>query len=318
MKSIFKVAILIFIPFIIYNCSSETAENDWIRADLGNKVESYSEFTYEAIDYFGLIEKGRPILKPYSSSNFVRKYNKNGKLIEQNEYDVDSTLIYKTTYLYGDSGNIIEEVKYGRGGSLDSKTTYLYDEIGKKIEKNTYYTKSIFYDAHYSRNTYIYDKHGNLIEERKLNPDGSLNKKTTFKYDINRNLIEEKKLDSNGNLTKGSIYNKKTFVYDKNGNLVEEKVYFRNDDYGLSKYGKNGNKIQWEKYTSVGIFESMNVYRFNELDDLIEDNDYDSKKNFISRTNYSYGYDKNGNWTQQIEYKDGIAKFLVERKFKYY
>ena len=51
--------LVLFVALIAQSCSNEKIENDWTRDNLQGKVMSYSEFSYEAKDRFGNIEKGK-------------------------------------------------------------------------------------------------------------------------------------------------------------------------------------------------------------------------------------------------------------------
>ena len=59
MKTKMNFAIIILMALLTQSCSNQKVENDWTEANLKGKVKSYSEISYEAVDRFGKIEKGK-------------------------------------------------------------------------------------------------------------------------------------------------------------------------------------------------------------------------------------------------------------------
>ena len=152
--------LVLFVALIAQSCSNEKIENDWTRDNLQGKVLSYSEFSYEAENRFGNIEKGKR-----TGSGHNNKYDKNGTVTERNDYNPDGGLSKKKTYKYDKNGNVTERNDYYPDGSLEVKRTYKYDENGYEIEKNYY------------------------------NSDGSLKCKDTNKYDANGNQTEKNRYE---------------------------------------------------------------------------------------------------------------------------
>ena len=230
--------LVLFVALIAQSCSNEKIENDWTRDNLQGKVLSYSEFSYEAKKRFGNIEKGK---RTYYGHN--NKYDKNGNVTEQNDYNLDGSLRSKETYKYDENGNETEKNYYNSDGSLKRKYTSKYDEKGYKIERYQY----PYSDGRIAGHTtiYKYDKNGNEIECDNCGFDGTaVDYKKTHKYDEKGNKIESK-----GILDDGSLHFKRSFEYDENGNETERNSY--NSDGSLdykytSKYefDKQGNWIK--------------------------------------------------------------------------
>ena len=167
--------LVLFVALITQSCSNEKIENGWTRDNLQGKVLSLSEFSYEAKDRFGNIEKGKR-----TSPNHNKKYDENGNVTERNDYNSDGSLEVKTTYKYDENGNETEKNYYNSDGSLGDKRTHKYDENGNKTERNSYNS-----DGSLSKKkTYKYDKKGNEIEVNKYNSDGSLRSKYIYKYEF--------------------------------------------------------------------------------------------------------------------------------------
>lgn len=92
------------------------------------------------------------------------------------------------------------------------------------------------------------------------------------------------KYDKNKNL----IFDGNKYSYDNQNNLVKEVNFIGTINY---LYDSNHNKIQRIYHTSYSVIKSE----------------------------FSYiTFDKNGNWIKQIEFRDGIPRFITERTILYY
>lgn len=63
--------------------TKQKVKKDWTKANIQGKVKSYTELSYEAVERFGKIEKGKryiPIL-----GNRQINYNENGNQTEKND-----------------------------------------------------------------------------------------------------------------------------------------------------------------------------------------------------------------------------------------
>lgn len=119
-----------------------------------------SEFSYEAKERFGKIEKGNRIRS--NDFDFQIKYDDQGNRIEENGYNSDGNLSFKYTYKYDDQGNRIEVNEYNSDGSIYGRCTYKYNEKGNRIEENEYDTDdSLSYKYTYK---YEYDTYGNWVK----------------------------------------------------------------------------------------------------------------------------------------------------------
>ena len=200
--------------------------------------------------------------------------------------DVSYSVFFPSSFtIYNEKGNKIEVNGYNPDGSLYSKTTYKYDEKGNKIEKNTY------------------------------KYDGSLNYKTTYKYDEKGNKIEK-----NNYYYSGRLDSKTTYKYDEKGNNIEENIYYY-DGYGYKttyKYDEKGNKIEKNIDGSVDRLGYKYTYKYDEKGNTIEQNIYYHGSRPAENYSYKYEYDKNNNWTQEIEYFNTIPVYITERIIEYY
>jgi YD repeat-containing protein len=149
--------------------------------------------------------------KEERQSNFVNKYDADGKIIQRNKVNGD-IISNVTTYKYDESGKLVEKSGYENNPGSPWKITYAYDAQGNIKE-----TTEDYGDKKTWRVTYKNDEKGNPVEETTY-----LNGKfvITYKY----------VLDEHGNRTKfewckanGKVYAAWTFQYeyDRNGNWIK-------------------------------------------------------------------------------------------------
>ena len=114
MKTKMKFAIIIVVAILTQSCSNQKTENDWTRDGLQGKVLSFSEFSYEAEERFGQIEKGNRKRKDFWENDVQYKYDEKGNKIEENRYESDGSLDNKWTYKYefDKQGNWIKRIDF--------------------------------------------------------------------------------------------------------------------------------------------------------------------------------------------------------------
>ena len=103
------------------------------------------------------------------------------------------------------------------------------------------------------------------------------------------------KIEVNGYNPDGSLYSKTTYKYDEKGNKIEKNI-----DGSVDRLGY--------KYT----------YKYDEKGNTIEQNIYYHGSRPAENYSYKYEYDKNNNWTQEIEYFNTIPVYITERIIEYY
>lgn len=337
------------------NGRTENKENDWKKDQLKGKVKSVKTTSYQAIDYFGEIKKGKQIEGSYpADGNYKKTYNMNGYIIETNYYNFSNgSLSTKLIYKYDDFHNLTESSEYSADGVLLHKNIYRYSKKGiQSIERSIYYEKGgkqyrgvvskydqnnnqIEYKSYTSEgklfihHQYTYDQYGNKIEEKSFLGE-KLTSHHSFKYDSKGNQIEQKDLlirdetftDEYGNEYKTDSSAPATYYtkYDDQGNRIEIKSY---QDEKLSshttyKYNKNKQMTEWVEHFNDSAVRR--IYTYDNYDNLIklqyiQDKNYDP---YNSEHIIEYVYDKNKNWIKMTGFSDGRAKFITEREIKYY
>lgn len=282
-------------PLFITGCSGaksdqnqEQERHNWQTENLKGAVKSYTQSVYLATEKFGEMEKGDRVFYAFSIEddfeNITATYNEKGNLIEVSEYDpISGSLRWKTKYVYDDTGKQIEKNWYDSDGDLESKTKFLYDEKGNLIETDFYESDGSF-DG---KIMYTYDEKGNEIERKDYMSGGSLYSKVKSIYDDNGNKIKSSQYQSDGSL---DVHEK--YVYDKNGNRIEVSWSGQNLNGKMKiAYDDKGNPIEWSNHDSEGNSEEGK---------------------------YTYQYDKKGNWTKMVIYKNGVYENIIEREYTYY
>ena len=192
-KNLLSTIVILF----FLGCSSNSKyENDVTRLNLKGKVKSINEFSYEAIEKFGNIKRGKRKRKLSWDLDEYIIFDNKGNKIEENKYSSDGNLKYKYTYKYDNKGNKIEVNYYNSDGSLESKQLYKYDNNGNEIEADYYNPVGSLADKW----TYKYNEKGNIIEVNNYNSAGSLIGNAIHKYDEKGKRIEANLYISDGRL----------------------------------------------------------------------------------------------------------------------
>jgi len=304
MKSINAITKLSLICLIILSYLSAMSQqsSNINEYNKNGKIKSIRTISYEAIQKFGEIQKGRRsnefmkydqqitidyakkkcIIKNLSSNDklefsFVMEFDNKGNITKETYYD--STSIQGTYQInkYDKVGNITESIVFNPNGSIFTKITCKYKN-GKKISLDYY------------------------------NSDGDLFKKNTFKYNSSGNLIELNDYNSDG-----SIFTQQLFEYDNNNTLINMTSY---------KYPNNKNRIS---YASNDKWETKFYTRYNnkglEIENIIYNPDGTISGEGSPLKNakeYEYEYDQKGNWIKKIVYiKNGRALYIIERVIEY-
>lgn len=226
----------------IFFCSNIIGQrNDLEKLNLNDNIKSIREFSYQAFEKFGDIQKGKTGFSYYNIYNrmgnkvednrynpngdleklYIYKYNNNGNRIEQIQFLSDSSIIRKITYKHDKKGNIIEDNSYTIEGKLDKTYTFKYDDKGNVIEDNSYTSDRILIKTF----TYKYDENNYKIENSRFASDGNLEKKHTYKYNSKGNVIENNCYTYDGSLLRKYSYN---YKYDINDNWIK-KIEYENE-----------------------------------------------------------------------------------------
>ncbi len=234
----------------------------------------------------------------YDLQSIVRKYDKNGNLLELNE-NYGTAGVEGEVNTYDDNGNIVRKEMITQ---IDSHafalTKYDYNEKKLLTEKREYYNKIILYRKY----IYTYNEKNLLSDEKSYNyyinylngTDPILENHYIYSYDDSCRLSAEYKVEGNNKPELISTYN---YQYYPSGKL---KAVLRDGNYLLEEYDEQGRLI---------------------------DRDVTPGFDIIREDSLNYTYDKCDNWITIKEFEDFmevsnplmyIIKPLVERHFNYY
>jgi hypothetical protein len=255
------------------------------KTGLMKKDTETISFEYRLFDQLGNVieEKQNNLFFKYTTK---KKYDINGKLIEEKQLYDDSSLSRVYIYKYDENGNSIETIVYNTNGSLYGKIKYNYNDRKNLVEEAFYYA-----DGGLTKIQYKYDDKNNRIEQVSYNIKGYLS--MMIQFDNRGNRIETRFYKDNGILDSKSLYK-----YDDRGNCVEEtKVNLQDSSKSsrsINKYDSRGNDTLSIHYTT--------------------DDEYD--RVIISRSQYKF--DLQGNWVERINFISGRINGITTRKIEYY
>lgn len=292
-----KKLLLVLFNLLIFSCTSSDDEgmSDLRETELKGEVRTYIEAKYMVKTMFGEYEKDTLLSKK------GRVYDQNGNLVTIYNFSPEGELIdsltFKNEYLaknliksfsedeknfriieYNEKSQPIR-IKYSKGTSDTSAVTFIYDEEGNQIEKNWYRPLGELS----SKVKRKFNRESKIVEEIEYNPDGSLYERYTYSYDSEG----YERIGYNDN-------SEETFRYsfDTEGNLLKREFIMR------------GSKMVNEYYND----EQKNVTEII----TYEDGD------IVAHLKYVYEYDESENWIRKIDFREGKATEITERKIQYY
>lgn len=239
LKLIFPLLTLLILS--TSSCFNDRKNTGWAEQNLNGNVRSLTEVTYEAIERFGIIEKGGR-LEDFRYINYQLEFDEKGNLTERRGYNQDESLSFKTNYKYNDKGYKTELSVYNPDGSLRYKTIFKTDELGKIIEEYGYDSEGSLERVE----KHEYNDNGKIIETKSYKPDGTLFTQMTHKYDEKGNTIE--RCLRLPNLEEYDIKN--VYKHDDKGNVIEENLFHASNNISSKKttyeyeFDQSGNYIK--------------------------------------------------------------------------
>ncbi len=301
---------VLFLTSISFGESKIEKRNDWEKYKIKGKVKEWRIYQYCYFDDFKTEEF------------FLRKFDKNGYLVEEMERHYEDTTAYenKYYYTYDDKNNLIEKRLLDSKFGTEEKEVYEYDEKELCVERQMFNSKGE------RRHRFVrkYDDNGNEIEVLYYNRSDTLPNITYRKYDSKGKLLDDGegtiyKYDDKGNVIEirvvvceGDLYKKISYEYDNKGNLIKDCCFDAfNETYDSTKftYNDKGKKIESVvcSYDVEGNWLCTNKLKFK----------YDKKGRLVtkrysfSRSDPSYTwkyyketfkYDRSGNLVKHRSY----------------
>lgn len=260
-------------------------QSDSESMNLIGKVSQIQEYTYKAIVQGDSIVKG--IRQHPSSYSYDKLYNfdRNGNIVIEQLLDTQDSLYLFNVYFY--------------------KKDQLYESRYISAERNSLISNDI----------YKYDYNKKTIKKQNIGPFESKGLLSIFRYDKDNRLIEN--ID-----TSSSYYSQIVFKYNKYGQVIEsienvlsDSLYFKTNYEYKSKESQQPNKeiLHFENSRQVKYY----LYEDDSLGNMLTMKGYNSQNELVYSKEYSYKYDKVGNWIQRTHTEFGIPKFIVERRIFY-
>jgi hypothetical protein len=178
-----------------------------------------------------------------------------------------------------------------------------FNESGNLLQEIYYINDDKYYDKEY---LYTYNKDEVLIEKSSFLLPYRTKQNIDYKLDKNGKCIEEVRKDEKGKTTSTTKTN-----YNKSGRKVEVIEYEGTNnpiEKFLYEYDYNGNNTLIEYYSPFNILVTKKVFKYDSLNNLIFEAEYDKS----SKENYKYNYKigKNNTVDTTEYYSESTGKII--------
>jgi len=285
------------------------------------------------------------------------KWDDKDRIIERGEYDSLGNIVSKETFEYDVRGDNTGHSEYDKNGKLAWKCTRQFDDKGNEINnvRITYDDSKI--DTLWTKIS-KYDEFGNLIEydEYPQMPFGvgacrdeaciilrekarklSISHKCVVKYNKNKIKIESRNFYCRHYYDEvyNEYYGNTFYFYNSNGKpKLAYSSYVTHDDIvtmWCKKYDEEGNivedlKKELDEWRSPIIRDPKTfIYKYNEEEAKKIEKEIVNIiiKEFDTKTEYIYTFDKYGNWITKTTYTQKLNSMptctgIIEREIEYY
>lgn len=275
----------------------------WKEAGFNGKVRSMTTRKFKAVTEGNKTVKGEPkvwgnykvLFRKDGTYQSRMELDENGEETDRKAYVYDASMCLKETIVmtmdstvkrrwkrtYDERGNTNELLQFNAIGELVSKTISIYNEQNKEVERLDYdFSKKEEETTSYGE----YDFWGYAEKEK------GLVSRTMLTWDTDLDRVIRTDVKSYIGKDDRSPVSK----YNERGQLIESKMYFNDELYCTTTYvnDKNGMKI-------------MATHDYNH-----------TWKDYTER--FEYDYDRKGNWTLKVEYRNDQAKYITERTIVYF
>lgn len=259
-------------------------KTDWEKEGLKGKVKSYRILWYHAVMVSGNVAKA------------------------------DNMPYYESYLLFNEKGNETESGDMNREEHTGSKVVNMYNSLG-------YCTKSIATeygakDTLMQTTVNTYNGNGTKTQSDIFPPAGKAPLKVVYKYDKDGNMLNGRYIVKNDTLPA-----QHTFAYDNRGNVVEEDWYNQMENLQtqtMNMYDAKGNKTSTTEQWFNDTAHKKAICQYDEHGNVIQGDEYNAEGTIIAKGTFKIEYDKVGNRTRQVEYKNGKPVSIVEYKMVYY
>jgi hypothetical protein len=205
---------------------------------------------------------------------------------------------------------LAQKITYNAQNNPNDKVAYIYDSKGNVIQEDIYLASEYVQYKQINK----YDKKNNKISEARYDKNSKLLYETVSKY-AGKNLI--KKYTTND---KGVVEYSEDFTYDDKGNMLTQLIYekFENSKtLNTYAYDAKGNKTEWN-VTKDGKPFMKAVFSYDDKGNTTVISVTDPSGKEVDKREYTYEYDKKGNWIKKTVKLKGVPQFIAERQITYF
>lgn len=206
------------------------------------------------------------LIEDYIQEYFTKTYyNTNGYITEKEFFNDNSELAYKEIYTYNSNNKLEKIIGTNHNQTITTTKTFSYFDGGFK----------------------------ELIKEN----DIEIKEITFLTNSINKIIAEEEVTLLNNNLSVN-----KTHLYE-NEKLYQTDIKYGKDGF-IIKYKYNDNNLPVEEimYDLKNSLLSKKLRKFDEHNNIIEENLFDNNGKLKTNNRIKYKYDDKGNWITRTQY----------------
>lgn len=280
MKKIFYVLFLFL--FVACQKDCEKVKNDWLNDELKGRVVSY-----RIINYLAALDLGEIFPSDVIGAEGKIVYNEKGYRIEEFWRFNEETS--RKEYCYDNNDNCVELISFKPNNEIEERGIFVYDKNGVLMEE-------LYYNANnnlFSRLEYTFDENGNLIQLSEYDPNGVLEESQKSKF---KDGLEQERY---------------TYYYDVHNVLITKYEY---------RYNKHGKLIEGILFDDAKNLLGRWVYTYDEQQNLISEESFDSEGILVEKRTYDYKYDEKNNWTERVTYdgEENEPRVITKRQFEYF
>ncbi len=199
----------------------------------------------------------------------------------------------------------------------DRKTTQLARDIMEEYNESGTLLRST-----------SYDENGKVLQDVKTNAEGKILQGSGYYMNDTLRANVEYKYEGN-NLIEAIAYNPLNdtvfmsikYEYDPNGYVIKLQTFSYKGEpegYSIRTRNENGQEVQVQGFNKDGKLTSQFDYTYNDKGERITQHQQNFTTEVIIDYTFTYEYDKMGNYTAIIFYKDGEPFIYRAREYKYY
>ncbi len=242
--------------------------------------------------------------------------------------------------VYGTFGHAAQEKIKGKVKELKQTHFWASEENGKVVKgkpitladrKTTPLGNDMFEEYNPSGTvvrSIIYDENGKVMQEVRVETDGKLMTKTSHFVNDTLSWIGKYKYEGEnpvlltGYVAKGdTVGGIMEYEYDQNGFITKTRLLnYKSEPLSHTLWSRDekGNLAGTKSFDSKGTQVTQYDYTYDDKGHRIGHHQQDFRLNRITDYTFKYEFDKMGNYTAIIFYKDGKPFIYRQREIKYY